>query len=217
MLSLCVAAPCLTDPDALIELDRFLTAIKPRAVYLVLFDFELGENPVLDAGVVEFVNRLRDGGVKEVLYSHAPSWVYFLEPHGLTSFVSGINFLTTLKREDHLERKGGIAAITHNYYIPRRFCRMTPDQAIEAINSGIIDPCDCPACEGGVPDGQNLIREHYIHARATECRDLRRSGNPAALLREWAEGTEELLATADEEDIRVLGDPKPTQWRGTLP
>lgn len=215
-LSLCIAAECLTDPDSLVGIQEFLSQHKPAGVYLLLFDWDLGASPVLTTGVLEFLQYLRTSGVKRIIYSHAPTWVYFLAPHGVTDFVSGINYLTTLKKE-YLEREEDIGGIVHNYYIPRRFCRMTPAEAEEAINLDIIEACECPACAGSVPVDVNLIREHYIHTRAAETQELRKAKNKSDLLRGWAEETENFLAQVESEELKVLGDPNPTQWRMTLP
>jgi len=214
-LSVCVLAECLADPDALGELDKFIKQHRPRLAYLMIFDFELGESPVLDRAVHNFVKSLRDRGVERIIYSHAPSWIPFLAGSGITDFVTGINYLTTLKRE-YLDRTDDIAGIQHNYYIARRFCRLTPAQAVEAIDAQLINPCSCPACGGDVPDTINRIREHYIHARLSECEDLKRAADPRALVRTWANSTEEFLAEAEDADVKVIGDPKPTQWRQIL-
>jgi hypothetical protein len=216
LLSLCIDAECLTDPDSLTGIHEFLAEHKPTGVYLLLFDWDLGANPILTNGVLDFLHHLKSMGVQRIIYSHAPTWVYFLAPHGVTDFVSGINYLTTLKIE-YLERENDINGIVHNYYVPNRFCRMTPAQAEEAINLGIIDACECPACGGSVPTDQNLIREHYIHARGAECQTLRKSKSVTDVLRDWADETEDFLAQVEAEDLKVLGDPNPTQWRMTLP
>ncbi|MDC0750008.1 hypothetical protein [Polyangium mundeleinium] len=213
--SLCLAVECLRTPRALQAIEASVRERRPAAIYLMLFDFELGANPELDKAVFRFLRFLRSNGVRRIIYSHAPSWVYFLEPYGVTDFVSGANYLSTLKKE-YLEREKDIGGIPHNYYIPKRFCRMTHAQAQEAIRSGLFDPCRCPACHGGVPENVNEIREHYIHVRSQECRELAAAKDRIALLTQWADQTEALLSSAEEKEIRVLGNPTPTLWREGL-
>lgn len=214
--SLCISAECLTDPDALTEFAKAIRRLHARQVYLLVTDFELGENVTLDEGMRGFLQMLREAGIERIVYSHAPSWVYFLEPHGVDAFVSGINYLSTLKQE-YLTRKEDIGGINHNYYVPRRFCRMTPAQATDAIDLGLIEPCECPVCDGGVPDGTNAIREHYIHARAAECRELHGAHRASDLLRRWVEETDEFLVDVDAQHLKVFGAPKPTLWAEMLP
>src|SRR5258708_6944008 len=192
----------MTDPDALTELQQAVRRLGVRQVYLLVTDFELGNNATLDEGMRDLLQMLRDAGVVRILYSHAPAWVYFLEPHGVNGFVTGINYLSTLKQE-YMTRREEIGGITHNYYVARRFCRMTPAQATDAINLGLIDACECPVCEGGVPDTTNAVREHYIHARAAECQELRRAHRASDVLRRWVEQTEEFLVQADAQDLKV--------------
>jgi hypothetical protein len=82
----------------------------------------------------------------------------------------------------------------------------------------LVDACDCMVCRVGVPDARNTIRQHYLHARAAECAELRTSSDPAHLLRQWAEETERFLVAVDAEGLRIVGDvPQPTQWRALLP
>jgi hypothetical protein len=214
--SLCVAADCMTDPDALGEIQQAVRRLRARRMYLLVTDFELGNNTTLDDGMRVLLQMLRKAGVEQILYSHAPAWVYFLEPHGVNGFVTGINYLSTLK-EEYMTRRDEIGGITHNYYIARRFCRMTPAQATEAIDLGLLEACECPVCEGGVPDATNAIREHYIHARAAECQELRDAPRASEVLRRWVEETVEFLAEVDAQGLKVLGDPKPTQWAEMLP
>jgi hypothetical protein len=216
-VSVCVSVNCLADPPSLRKIEAWLSARRPEAVYLMLFDFELGTSPVLDDAVLDFIHKLRDGGTKSIIYSHGPLWVYFLAPHGVTHFVSGINFLGTLKQE-YLDREEKSGPIPHNYYISHRFCRMTPEQAKEAIEKGIVEPCPCPACHGTVPEAQNEIREHYIHARSRESRELAAAPDSVALLQQWAQETEAFLEAVSAEGLKIVGtQPVPTLWRNTLP
>lgn len=216
ILSVCIAANCLADVDAKRGLDEWLRTRRPKSIYLQLFDYDLGVNPVLDLGVTTFLRSLQTLGVERVIMSHGPAWVYFLAPFGVTAFVSGANYLASLK-EEYLARDEEIGGITHNYYIARRFCRMTPEQATAAIDAGLIEACKCPACHGTVPAAQNDIREHYIHARVAECAALQKASNAVELLHTWAEEAEAFLSRADAEEIKVTGGPTPTLWRGVLP
>jgi hypothetical protein len=213
-VSLCLSVACLTDPDSLDGINRYLDLVEPQMIYMLLFDYEMGENPVVDAAVRDFLANIRRRGVRRIIYSHAPPWIYFMGDYGIDAFVSGINYLTTLK-EEYLEREDEIGSIQHNYYIPRRFCRMNVKQASAALKKKLFPACRCPACNGYIPDTQNLIREHYIHAKAAECDELRRK-NPREVLAQWGRDTVEFLYEAGEAAIKVYGDPKPTQWLNSL-
>lgn len=180
-----------------------------KRIYLLLTDWEIGENEVVDRAICAFLGEVRGAGVEEIIYSHAPFWVYCLEPRGITGFVTGVNYLATLK-EAYLVRTEEIGGITHNYYIPRRFVKMAPEAAERAVSDGLVDPCTCPVCqEEGMPYSVNLIREHYLFARAAELEDLNRSGNFLTTLRGWIDGAVVFADACRHMDIDIAGQAPP--------
>jgi hypothetical protein len=219
VMSLCLAVSCLREPAALREIDALIREHRPKSVYLLLVDFSLGTNGEDDRAVLSFFRRLHESGTERIIYSHAPIWIYYLAPFGVTDFVSGANFLTTLTRKQLFREERIKGGITHNYYVPRRFCKMTTDQAREAVRRKVIEPCTCRACRGcrgHVPDDDGQKREHYLHVRLQECAELNGAADRLALLGEWATQTEAFLANVRSKNLRVTGDPNPTQWRSIL-
>lgn len=185
-------------------------------VYLLLTDFELGDSATIDAGARNFIDAARTGGVREIIYSHAPFWIYLLEPVGITAFISGVNYLATLK-ESYITRQEEIGGIEHNYYVAKRFLKMRPENLEEALAQGMLEPCECPACQHGVPYDRNRIREHYLFARRAETDELNATQNRRDLLRQWLEETEEFVSACNYAGIRIAGrQPATAAWRTFL-
>lgn len=214
-LSLCIHVECLRKVAARREIDSFIRQIKPKAIYLMLVEFDLGK-PDLDQALFSFLDFARASGVDRIIWSCAPPWIHFLEPRGVTDFVTGINIQNSLKVE-HLERDSDDMNVPHNYWVPKRFCRMAPPQAAGAVAKGLIDPCPCSVCTKGVPTAKNPIREHYLYARTAECAEFRAAPDLVRLLRERAAETTRFITRANAEDIKILNEPNPTLWCNALP
>lgn len=214
-LSMCIDVECLRTAGALGKIESFIRTNRADAVYLTLGDFDLGQNRVVDRAVFAFLQMLRENGVQRILYSRAPPWMSFLAPHGVTDMISGVNFQSIFKLAD-IEREEDIDGIAHNYYLPYRFCRMTSQQASEALGKGLIEGCSCPVCRGRIPAAWNDIREHYVHARRQECAQLQAATDRVELLHRWLDEAERFVGRVKDHGLRVLGNPTPTLWRSAL-
>jgi hypothetical protein len=217
MLSLCIHQGCLRTQAAMREIKAFVRDHAPKAVCLMLVDFDLGQNREVDDALFDFLDTMRSHGVSRIVWSHAPLWIGFLRNRGVTDFISGIN-MQALAKLENLERDSDEGGIPNNYYIPWRFCRMTPEQARDAVQRGIVTACSCPVCRSGVPIGnESAIREHYVHARLMECNELRAANDSVALLRARLDEAERFVVQAKQEGLAAKGSPTPTLWRHALP
>jgi hypothetical protein len=213
-LSICAHVECLRTPGGSREIGAFIRDYRPKALYLQLVDFELGQNREVDTAVFSFLEMARNSNVDRIIWGHAPNWIHFLELRGVTDFVSGINLQSSLKLE-HLEREKD-GHVPQNYYIPGRFCRMSPPQAAEAVAKGIVPRCPCPVCSDGVPQDPNPVREHYLHVRSAECAELRDAADMRGVLRERVAETERFISRAKKEGLKIISEPTPALWRPAL-
>lgn len=209
--SLCVTVQALATPEGYAGVLDLLAPHDVNKLYLLLTDYDLGENRALDETVVRFLGDLRERGVQEILLGRGPSWVTLLASFGVTGYVTGINYMASLKRE-YFSREDEIGGITHNYYIGRRFIKATSAMAEQLIAEELVDECSCPVCRTGIPDGTNDIRRHYLFARSYESADVSESENPRRLVRGWVNETADLLRQADALEIDVIARPPVDQW-----
>lgn len=213
LTAIAFSAASTLDSDSRKKLLQLTDLNTSLGFYLLIFNIELAEKPTLSA-LVEFLCELREKR-RQILLSHAPFYVYCFEPHGVTGFASGINYLTSLD-DSYLARKKEIEGITHNYYLKGYLMKATPQNALELINAGAITPCDCPYCieSGGVPFGVNEIRKHYLFARSEESAAVNKHGTNAIL--HYLEQAEAVMEAAAELEIGLIQAPVGTHWRSLL-
>lgn len=186
-----------------------------EGVYLVLTDYELGDSSVTDTAVLAFLDRVSESLGMSVMLGRAPFWAPLLFTHGANGFVTGINFLATMKSE-YLTREEDIGGMQHNYYIPRRFTKATSDAVEEMLAAELIEPCPCPFCRAGIPRDTNDIRKHYLFARQSEIDDLNSSGNIKETLRMWLEETASFITECDAEAIKIINRTPTHLWLRAL-
>ncbi|BDG61944.1 hypothetical protein [Caldinitratiruptor microaerophilus] len=213
--SLCITAQAIATPEGFHGALELLQPHHPERVYLLLADFELGQDLTLDETVVNFFRSLQEIGIREILFGRGPAWATLLFPFGLSGYVSGINYMASLRRE-YFTRDEEISGIQHNYYLPRRFVRAEPRMVEQIYAEELMGPCDCPVCAHGVPFDVNGIRRHYLFARGREATEVAGSSNPRLLLREWVKDTGDLLMQANALNIDIIGHPPVDRWARLL-
>lgn len=202
--SLCISADALCTPEAFEWIEDILNKYNPKKIYLILSDFIIGMNLEADKKVVKLIKLLNDKKI-DVIYSHGPLWVYLLLEKGFSGFASGINYLSGFKK-DYLNRESDIGGITHNIHISKKFCKLTPQNYIEAYKVGILDLCDCPACNNNIPTDTNSIRKHSIYARIQELIELNNSSNVRKTLTKWINESSNFISMAGDNEIDVIQD-----------
>ena len=211
LLSIAFSATPALDDYARQRIVELANRAKSAGLYLLVFNMDLGNEEVMRR-LAELLRELKDQH-KVMLLSHAPTYAYCLEAHGITGFASGLNYMMSLD-EDYLGRRDQIGGITHNYYLPRRLMKVTPQNAQDLVNLSLIDLCECPYCHDGIPFDTNRIRQHYVFARAAEAREVNERG--AAAVREYLTGADELIEAASDEQIALIQPPVREHWERLL-
>lgn len=207
LLSLAFSASPLTDARARARVVDLSNRVESCGLYLLIFNMDLSAEAEM-AAVVTLLRDLRRTHSRIIL-SHGPAFVYCLEPHGVTDFASGINYMMTLN-EEYLQRRDDIEGITHNYYLPHHLMKVTPQNALQLLNAGLMDPCPCPICANGVPFDTNPIRQHYLFARSEEARDV--NARHGAAIREYLDQADRLSDEAADEEIPLIQAPVSLHW-----
>lgn len=209
--SLCITAQALATPEGFDGAASLIKEFGPERVYLLIVDYELGEDRGLDQTVARYLGSLSKSGVDQILLGRGPAWAPLLAPSGLSGYVTGINYMASLKRE-YFTREEEIGGIKHNFYIPRRFVKAESSMVEQVYAEDLIEPCPCPVCTAGVPYEVNDIRRHFLFARELELTDVRNSANPRNTVRGWVSSTSELLQEASALGIDLIGRPPVNRW-----
>ncbi|HHY94045.1 MAG TPA: hypothetical protein GX513_03385 [Firmicutes bacterium] len=210
-LAVCISIQALSTPEGRESMLLLLRRYQATRVYLLLVDLELGESTAIDHATLVFFQGLKALGVEDLLLGRAPYWAPLLNPHGLTGFVTGINYMSTMRRE-YLTRDEDIDRIVHNFYLARRFTKAVPPQVERIYDEGLLEPCSCPACLGAVPFDTLGIRKHYLFARGSEVAELDSSQNPRAVLRHWLDETAWFIQECDASAISLINLPPIDRW-----